>query len=151
VAELAALTSSLEQAAGPGGTVLISAVNGTAGIGKTALAVHWAHQVACRLPDGQLYVNLRGFDPAGPPMPPAEAVRAFLDAFGVPPERIPVDLIAQASLYRSILAGRRVPAPRLAADGRPARRHSTRGVPTNSARCRGADSVSHYRYGSSDF
>jgi hypothetical protein len=53
-------------------------------------------------------VNLRGFDPAGPPMAPTEAVRAFLDAFAVPPERIPVGLAAQSSLYRSVLAGRRV-------------------------------------------
>src|SRR5262249_5743225 len=84
------------------------AVDGTAGIGKTALAVCWAHRVADRFPDGQLYVNLRGFDPAGPPMAPAEAVRGFLDAFEVPAERVPVGLEAQASLYRSILAGRRV-------------------------------------------
>jgi hypothetical protein len=64
--------------------------------------------VADRFPDGQLYVNLRGFDPAGSPMSAAEAVRGFLDAFGVPAERIPLGLEAQASLYRSILAGRRV-------------------------------------------
>jgi hypothetical protein len=108
VAELAALTSLLEQSTSTGGTVVISAVDGTAGIGKTALAVYWAHQVADRFPDGQLYVNLRGFDPAGPPVTPAEAVRGFLDAFEVPPERIPVGLDAQASLYRSILAGRRM-------------------------------------------
>jgi tetratricopeptide (TPR) repeat protein len=108
VAELAALTSLLDQSASAGGTVVISAVGGTAGIGKTALAVYWAHQVASRFPNGQLYVNLRGFDPAGPPMAPAEAVRSFLDAFEVPPDRIPVGLDAQSSLYRSILAGRRV-------------------------------------------
>ena len=107
-AELEALTSLLEEAAPPGGTVVISAVDGTAGIGKTALAVQWAHQVAGRFPDGQLYVNLRGFDPAGPPMTPAEAVRGFLDAFEVPAVRIPVSLDAQAALYRSLLAGRRV-------------------------------------------
>lgn len=104
--ELAELTSLLEQPSG--GTVVISALDGTAGIGKTALAVCWAHQVAERFPDGQLYVNLRGFDPAGSPMSPAEAVRGFLDAFGVPTERIPLGLDAQASLYRSILAGRRM-------------------------------------------
>src|SRR5207249_9397797 len=59
-------------------------------------------------PDGQLYVNLRGFDPTGSAMTPAEAVRGFLDAFEVPAERIPVSLETQAALYRSLLAGRRV-------------------------------------------
>jgi tetratricopeptide (TPR) repeat protein len=107
-AELEALTSLLEEAALPGGTVVISAIDGTAGIGKTALAVQWARQVAGRFPDGQLYVNLRGFDPAGPPMAPAEAVRGFLEAFEVPAARIPVSLDAQEALYRSLLAGRRV-------------------------------------------
>src|SRR5438093_13674261 len=98
----------MAEAAKSGGTVVISAIDGTAGIGKTALAVHWAHQVAHRFPDGQLYVHLRGFDPTGSAMTPAEAVRNFLDAFEVPPERIPVSLEAQAALYRSLLAGRRV-------------------------------------------
>jgi tetratricopeptide (TPR) repeat protein len=107
-AELKALAGLLEEAALPGGTVVISAIDGTAGIGKTALAVQWAHQVTGRFPDGQLYVNLRGFDPAGTPMKPAEAVRGFLDAFEVPAARIPVSLDAQEALYRSLLAGRRV-------------------------------------------
>jgi tetratricopeptide (TPR) repeat protein len=105
--ELAALMLLLERPPS-GGTVVISAVDGAAGIGKTALALCWAHQVVDRFPDGQLYVNLRGFDPAGSPMTPAEAVRGFLDAFEVPPWRIPLGMEAQACLYRSILAGRRV-------------------------------------------
>jgi DNA-binding SARP family transcriptional activator len=91
-----------------GGTIVVTAIAGTAGVGKTALAVHWAHQIRDRFPDGQLYVNLRGFDPAGAAMEPAEAIRAFLDAFAVPPDRIPPDLDAQAALYRTLLANRRV-------------------------------------------
>jgi DNA-binding SARP family transcriptional activator/tetratricopeptide (TPR) repeat protein len=86
----------------------VAAIAGTAGIGKTALAVHWAHRVADRFPDGQLYVNLRGFDPSGSPMEPAEAVRGFLDALQVPPPQVPVGLDAQTGLYRSLLAGRRM-------------------------------------------
>ncbi|MGW5667476.1 BTAD domain-containing putative transcriptional regulator [Micromonospora sp. NPDC003776] len=88
--------------------VVISAVSGTAGVGKTALAVHWAHTVAEKFPDGQLYVNLRGFDPTGRVMASTEAVRGFLDALGVPPERVPPDLDAQTALYRSLLAGKRI-------------------------------------------
>ena len=75
-------------------------------MGKTALAVNWAHQVADRFPDGQLYVNLRGFDPGGAAMTAGEALRGFLEALGVTPQRIPGDLDAQASLYRSMLYGR---------------------------------------------
>jgi DNA-binding SARP family transcriptional activator len=87
---------------------LIAAIAGTAGVGKSALAVHWAHQVRDRFPDGQLYVNLRGFDPAGSVMSPADAIRGFLDAFAVPADRIPVDLDTQGALYRSMLADLRV-------------------------------------------
>jgi tetratricopeptide (TPR) repeat protein len=108
ISELAMLTGLLRGRANTGGTVVISAVSGTAGVGKTALAVYWAHQVGGRFPDGQLYINLRGFDPSGQVMAPAEAVRRFLDALGVPPERIPIDLDAQAALYRSQLAGKRM-------------------------------------------
>ncbi|HWM04677.1 MAG TPA: BTAD domain-containing putative transcriptional regulator [Actinophytocola sp.] len=85
----------------------IAAVSGTAGVGKTALALHWAHGVADRFRDGQLYVDLRGFDP-GSVTSPAEAVRGFLDALSVPPQRIPASLDAQLGLYRSLLAGRRL-------------------------------------------
>ena len=70
--------------------------------------MHWAHRVAGRFPDGQLYVNLRGFDPGGLALEPGEAIRGFLEAFAVPAARIPADLDAQAGLYRSLLAGRRV-------------------------------------------
>ena len=88
--------------------VVITALAGTAGIGKTTLAVHWAHRVADRFPDGQLYVNLRGFHPTMESMDPAEAVRSFLDALGVPTTRLPAGPDAQAALYRTRLAGRRM-------------------------------------------
>jgi DNA-binding SARP family transcriptional activator/tetratricopeptide (TPR) repeat protein len=88
--------------------VVISAVSGTAGVGKTALAVQWAHRVAARFPDGQLYVNLRGFGPGGQPAEPAEAVRGFLAGLGVAPAQIPDEVAAQVALYRSLLAGKRV-------------------------------------------
>jgi len=92
----------------PPATVVISAIAGTAGIGKTALAVHWAHRVRHRFPDGQLYVNLRGFHPSGSVTHPAQAMRGLLEALDVPRQRIPGDLDAQAALYRSELADRRM-------------------------------------------
>jgi DNA-binding SARP family transcriptional activator/Tfp pilus assembly protein PilF len=107
--ELAFLDSLVPRAGEPGPTaVVISAISGTAGIGKTTLAVHWAHRVADRFPDGQLYVNLRGFDPSGPAVDPSAAVRGFLEAFGVPAKQIPASLDAQVGKYRSVLAGKRV-------------------------------------------
>jgi tetratricopeptide (TPR) repeat protein/transcriptional regulator with XRE-family HTH domain len=89
------------------GSVVISALGGTAGIGKTTLAVHWAHRVADRFPDGQLYVNLRGFA-GGTPMEPSEAVRGFLTTLGIPPDRVPATMDGQVGLYRSLLAGRQM-------------------------------------------
>lgn len=86
----------------------IAAVSGTAGVGKTSLVVHWAHRVRHRFPGGQLFVNLRGFAPAGSPVTPAEAMRAFLDAFEVPLDRIPAGFEAQVGLFRSLLADRQV-------------------------------------------
>jgi DNA-binding SARP family transcriptional activator/tetratricopeptide (TPR) repeat protein len=91
-----------------GGTVVITAIGGTAGVGKTALALHWAHHIADRFPDGQLYVNLRGFDPTNTPMDPAEALNGFLHALGVPTERMPTTVDTQAGLFRSLTADRRL-------------------------------------------
>jgi DNA-binding SARP family transcriptional activator len=107
--ELAALDQALDRAGQQApGTVIISAIGGMAGVGKSALAVHWAHQVAPRFPDGQLYVNLRGFDSSGAPAAHAEVIRGFLDALGVPADRIPPAIADQAGLYRSLLADKRV-------------------------------------------
>ena len=88
--------------------VVVVAVSGAAGIGKSALAVHWAHRVADRFPDGQLFVNLRGFDPVGSPTTTDEVIRRFLDSLEVPAERIPTDLDARIGLYRSLVADRRM-------------------------------------------
>ncbi|MEV6639108.1 BTAD domain-containing putative transcriptional regulator [Amycolatopsis sp. NPDC051371] len=97
-----------EVTGGPSPAARIVVLSGTAGVGKTTLAVHWAHSVAREFPGGQLYVNLRGFDPTGSPMTPAGAVRGFLEALEVPGERIPTTLDAQVGLYRTLLANRRV-------------------------------------------
>ena len=99
----------LDRLAAPTGSATVTLLMvGMAGVGKTALAVYWAHRIAGQFHDGQLYVNLRGFDPARTPMAPAEAIRGFLDALAIPPGRIPANLDAQAALYRSLLAGRRM-------------------------------------------
>jgi DNA-binding SARP family transcriptional activator/Tfp pilus assembly protein PilF len=111
-AELDSLDTILFQVAreaeGNGGAVIITAIAGTAGVGKTALAVHWAHRVAAQFPDGQLYVNLRGFGPTGAAVEPGQALQGFLEAFAVPSERIPASLDDQVALYRSLLAGKQV-------------------------------------------
>jgi tetratricopeptide (TPR) repeat protein len=107
-AELRRLDSLADEAAVSAGTVAIIAITGTGGIGKTALALHWAHHCAARFPDGQLYVNLRGYHFSDEQTSPAHAIRLFLDALGVPAARIPELPDAQAALYRSLLTGRQV-------------------------------------------
>jgi tetratricopeptide (TPR) repeat protein len=112
--ELAALARLLDPAGagGPAGAsgpaaAVISVLGGMAGVGKTALAVHWAHQVASQFPDGQLFVDLRGYD-VGEPMPAGDALAGFLRALGVPGQDIPDGTAERAAAYRSRLAGRRV-------------------------------------------
>ncbi|PIM69581.1 AfsR family transcriptional regulator [Streptomyces sp. JV178] len=99
------VTDAAAASTGAPATVLVS---GMPGIGKTALAVHWAHRVADRFPDGQLHVSLRGFDAARPPLEPADALRGMLGALGVPAARMPAGVDSLAGLYRSTLVGRRL-------------------------------------------
>ena len=94
-------------AAGEGDQPLIALV-GTAGVGKTALAVHWAHRIADRYPDGCLYVNLRGFDPSQEPVTPEQAIRGFLQALGLPQQELPALFADQVGRYRSLAAERRL-------------------------------------------
>ena len=89
-------------------TVPVVVVSGTAGVGKTALAVRFGHQAAKHFPDGQLFISLRGQDPGVPPMGPGEALRFLLSAFGVPPHRITAPVEERAALFRSLVAGKRV-------------------------------------------
>jgi tetratricopeptide (TPR) repeat protein len=104
--ELAGLAS---LAAGQQGeAVVITAIDGVAGIGKTALAVHFAHRAAAAFPDGQLFVNLRGFDPGHPPLAPGEVLARFVRALGTDLSDLPADPDELAGIYRSQLSGRRV-------------------------------------------
>ncbi|HJP77904.1 MAG TPA: BTAD domain-containing putative transcriptional regulator [Pseudonocardiaceae bacterium] len=106
-AELARLTALLDPERART-TMPIITIDGIAGIGKTSFAVHWAHRLAEQYPDGQLYVDLRGFDPSGAVLGPSKALRGFLDALGVSAQRIPDSVEAQAGLFRSLLNGRRI-------------------------------------------
>jgi DNA-binding SARP family transcriptional activator len=90
------------------GAVPIVVISGTAGVGKTALAIRFGRQVVRRFPDGQLYLNLRGFDATMPPLEAGQALRFILDALGVPAHRIPADAEGRAALYRSLLDGKRL-------------------------------------------
>jgi DNA-binding SARP family transcriptional activator/tetratricopeptide (TPR) repeat protein len=87
--------------------LVISAIDGPAGVGKTAVAVHVAHQVSGSFPDGQLYLDLRGFDPREPALPPDEALGHLLRTFQIDPRQIPRDLTGRVGMYRSVLSGKR--------------------------------------------
>jgi DNA-binding SARP family transcriptional activator/Tfp pilus assembly protein PilF len=102
IAELDRLTGTPDPS-----TVMIAVVSGTAGVGKTALATRWAHRARDRFPDGQLYVDLRGYDPEQPVSPDAALAR-FLRSLGLPGEQMPADVEERAALYRSLLDRRRV-------------------------------------------
>jgi tetratricopeptide (TPR) repeat protein len=105
--ELDVLSEALGPSPGPP-VAKVAVIEGTAGAGKTALVVHWAHSVAEEFVDGQLYLNLRGFDPSDQPVSPSVAIRGFLHALGVHPERQPIDFDTQTALFRSLLAPRKI-------------------------------------------
>ncbi|MET7482980.1 BTAD domain-containing putative transcriptional regulator [Streptomyces sp. NPDC005538] len=106
--DLAQLDKFLAEGIGGPTVAVVSTLSGTAGVGKTAVAVHWAHRVADWFEDGQIYLNLHGFEPSRPPVTPAEALPRLLEALGVLPQHMPVSPEAQAGLYRGMLAGRRM-------------------------------------------
>jgi tetratricopeptide (TPR) repeat protein len=103
IAELDSLVAARSEST----AVIISAVSGTAGVGKTALVVHWAHRVLKEFPDGQLYIDLRGYGP-GQPLTPTKALAGFLRSLGVEAQKIPHELSQRSALYRSLVAGRRM-------------------------------------------
>ena len=104
VAELDELT----RLAGEDDGTTLAVISGAGGVGKTTLAVRWAHAVAARYPDGQLYADLRGFGPEEAPAAPADVLFGFLTALGLPDHRVPPSLAERVALFRSALAGRRM-------------------------------------------
>ncbi|MFE7129398.1 BTAD domain-containing putative transcriptional regulator [Streptomyces sp. NPDC057638] len=105
--ELSALDRMLDERLGQS-PLTIAAISGITGVGKTALAIQWANQIAGRFPDGQLFTDLRGYDEMDAPVAPAIALDRFLRSLGVPGPRIPTDPGELAALYRSVLGGKRV-------------------------------------------
>jgi DNA-binding SARP family transcriptional activator len=106
-AELAQLDAILDAAEQDGGTA-VTVIDGMPGVGKSTLAIHWAHRTADRFGDGQLFLDLRGFDAEGTPTSPLDALGSLLTGLGVTPSRLPAGLDARAGLYRSLLSGRRI-------------------------------------------
>ena len=105
-AEIQQLTGLLDARAATPGVTVVAAISGAAGVGKTALAVRWAHQVAGSFPDGQVYLNLNGFGPAGSPLTPQDAASRVLESLQVPPSAIPPGLDGRIGLIRTLLAQR---------------------------------------------
>ncbi|WP_433723756.1 BTAD domain-containing putative transcriptional regulator [Actinoplanes sp. CA-051413] len=106
--ELAQLDQILRRSEAEPVGVTVAVLSGMPGVGKTALAVHWAYRIRRRFPDGQLYVNLRGFGPAGTTVDPADAAQGFLEALRIPTAAIPATLEARTALYRGLLSDRRM-------------------------------------------
>ncbi|MGW5333843.1 AfsR/SARP family transcriptional regulator [Streptomyces bauhiniae] len=106
--ELDELIQSARAGRRQGASAVICVVAGSAGVGKTTLAVHAAHCLAKDYPDGQIHLDLRGFDPRKSPVSPQRALRLVLEAFGVTADRLPEDIDARTALYRGLLAERRV-------------------------------------------
>lgn len=104
--EMARLTAMIDDHGDSRRGVPVAAISGPVGVGKTTLAVHWAHRVASLFPDGQIFLDLHGH--GDNPIAPADALRELLDGLGVPPDRVPTGLGARSARYRSVLAGQRV-------------------------------------------
>lgn len=103
--ELAALDALADSPAGLAG---VCAVSGPAGVGKTSLVVDWARRVTEHFPDGQLFVDLRGFDPEASPVSAARVLADFLVALGVPPDDLPTEPDSALALYRTLTSQRRL-------------------------------------------
>jgi DNA-binding SARP family transcriptional activator/tetratricopeptide (TPR) repeat protein len=106
--EFTSLRGSLVGGEGGASAGVVGVICGMGGMGKTTLAVHWAHRVADRFPDGQVFVNLRGFDVNGAAMDPMDAIREILDAFGVAPQDSSMNVASLSALYRTVLAERKL-------------------------------------------